>query len=59
MGTPQFRQAIAHGLDIPALTAAAKEQGYRTMLEDGAEKVRMGWTTPEEVLRAVYSAAVA
>lgn len=58
MGTPKFRQIVSKGLDVPAITAAAREQGYRTMMEDGKAKVMAGWTTPEEVLKAVYTQAV-
>lgn len=55
LGTPEFRLAIAKGGDWQALNAAAKAQGYRTMLDDGREKVLMGWTTPDEVVNAVYT----
>jgi type II secretory ATPase GspE/PulE/Tfp pilus assembly ATPase PilB-like protein len=36
----------------------AREQGYRTMLEDGKAKAMAGWTTPEEVIKAVYTQAL-
>lgn len=55
LGTPEFRLAIAKGGDWQALSAAAKAQGYRTMLEDGRDKVLMGWTTADEVTKAVYT----
>ncbi|MFY9234339.1 MAG: GspE/PulE family protein, partial [Fimbriimonadaceae bacterium] len=58
LGTSKFRQAITRGVDIPALTAAAKEQGYRTMIEDGKAKAMSGWTTAEEVVKAVYTQTV-
>lgn len=58
LGTPEFRHAIANSSDPMELTMAAREQGYRTMLEDGRYKVMNGWTTPEEVLRAVYTQTV-
>jgi type II secretory ATPase GspE/PulE/Tfp pilus assembly ATPase PilB-like protein len=58
LGTPAFRAAIANGVDIPALTKAAKDQGYRTMLEDGKQKAMAGWTTPDEVAKAVYTQTV-
>jgi type II secretory ATPase GspE/PulE/Tfp pilus assembly ATPase PilB-like protein len=58
MGTPEFRMAIAKGGDWQALTEAARNQGYRTMLEDGREKVLMGWTTAEEVIKAVFTQAL-
>lgn len=58
LGTPDLRQAIAHKADYPELVAAARKQGYRTMLEDGITKILQGWTTPDEVLRAVYTQAI-
>lgn len=58
LGTPKFRQAITKGVDIPHIAAAAREQGYRTMMEDGKDKILKGWTTPDEVLKAVYTQAV-
>ncbi len=36
----------------------ARDQGYRTMLEDGKAKAMSGWTTPDEVLKAVYTQAL-
>jgi type II secretory ATPase GspE/PulE/Tfp pilus assembly ATPase PilB-like protein len=58
LGTPSFKEAIAKGADYAALNAAARAQGYSTMLEDGRMKVMQGWTTPEEVLKAVYTQAL-
>ncbi|HTQ09990.1 MAG TPA: GspE/PulE family protein [Fimbriimonadaceae bacterium] len=58
LGTPEFRAAIARKQDYIQLAEAARKQGYRTMLEDGKAKAMAGWTTPEEVLRAVYTQAV-
>lgn len=58
LGTPEFRAAIARRADFPELEAAARKQGYRTMLEDGKFKVLSGWTTPEEVIKAVATAAI-
>ena len=58
MGTPEFRAAIARAEDFAGLTRVAKEQGYRTMLEDGLAKASAGWTTPDEVLKAVYTQAL-
>ncbi len=57
-GTPEFRHAIASGGNYQVLTEAARQQGYRTMLEDGRVKVLAGWTTPDEVLKAVYTQAI-
>ncbi len=58
LGTPEFRHAVAEGADFRRIQEAARKQGYRTMLEDGKNKILMGWTTPEEVLRAVYTQAL-
>lgn len=58
LGTPDMRQAIARGAEHGEIAAAARRQGMRTMLEDGRNKVLNGVTTPDEVLRAVYSAAI-
>lgn len=58
LGTPDFKAAIANGGDYTQLNAAARSQGYATMLEDGKNKVLQGWTTPEEVLKAVYTQAL-
>ena len=52
---PEFRLGIANSLDTPSLTAIARKQGFRTMLEDGKDKIMSGWTTPEEVIKAVYT----
>jgi type II secretory ATPase GspE/PulE/Tfp pilus assembly ATPase PilB-like protein len=58
LGTAEFRAAVAKGADFATLTEAARKQGYRTMLEDGRAKVLAGWTTPDEVLRAVFTQTV-
>lgn len=58
LGTPDFKAAIAKGGDYPALNAAARAQGYTPMIEDGKQKVMQGWTTPDEVLKAVYTQAL-
>jgi len=58
LGTPDFRQAIARGTDFADLMKVARQQGYQTMLEDGKNKAMMGWTTPDEVIKAVYTQAL-
>lgn len=58
MGTPAFRAAIARQDGFPELMKVAREQGYRTMLEDGRSKAMAGWTTPDEVIKAVYTQAL-
>ncbi|MCX7799411.1 MAG: GspE/PulE family protein [Fimbriimonadales bacterium] len=55
LGTQEFRAAIARRAGLQELQQLARQQGYRTMLEDGRDKAMKGWTTPEEVLRAVYT----
>lgn len=58
LGTPEFRAAIAGAKNYGDLQRAAEAQGYKPMIEDGRQKVLHGWTTPDEVMRAVFSAAV-
>ena len=55
MGTPELRAGIARNADYPTMAEIARRQGYRTMLEDGKYKIMQGWTTPDEVLKAVYT----
>jgi len=58
LGTPEFRSAIARGVDFPEMQAVARKQGYRTMMEDGKLKVLNGWTTPDEVIKAVFTQSI-
>lgn len=58
LGTPEFRAAIAKGSTFSELGEAARAQGYKPMVEDGKMKILNGWTTPDEVMRAVFSAAI-
>ncbi len=58
LGTPEFRAAIAKNADFPTMMAVARKQGFRTMMEDGKAKTMAGWTTPEEVIKAVYTQAL-
>jgi type II secretory ATPase GspE/PulE/Tfp pilus assembly ATPase PilB-like protein len=58
LGNPAFKAAIARKQDYIQLAEAARQQGYRTMLDDGKAKAMAGWTTPEEVIKAVYTQAV-
>lgn len=55
VGTHEFRRAVAEGGDYEALRSAAEAQGFKTMLDDGRNKVLLGWTTPDEVLKAVFT----
>lgn len=59
MGTLDFKHAIASGASYQALDEAARKQGFRSMLEDGKYKVLNGWTVPDEVIRAVFTQAMA
>jgi type IV pilus assembly protein PilB len=45
INTPQF--------DLEGLTKTARAEGMKTMFEDGIEKVGLGLTTVEEVLRVI------
>jgi len=47
----EIRRLIVRNEDATVLTAAAKNNGMRTLREDGWNKVAEGVTTPEEVLR--------
>lgn len=58
LGTPEFKAAIAKNLTFIELAEVAKQQGYRTMLDDGKAKAMAGWTTPAEVMRAVMTVAL-
>lgn len=58
LGTPEFRAGITQGADFPTMMAIARKQGFRTMMEDGKMKVLNGWTTPDEVIKAVYTQAI-
>jgi len=58
LGTPEMRAAIITHATPPELMDIAKKQGYKSMLEDGRAKVVAGWTTPSEVLKAVYTQAI-
>ncbi|MFH0890625.1 MAG: GspE/PulE family protein [Candidatus Liptonbacteria bacterium] len=40
-------------LDLDKLRAEARQEGSRTMFEDGLEKIQLGITTVEEVLRVI------
>ncbi|RYG30101.1 type II secretion system protein GspE, partial [bacterium] len=58
LGTPDFRAAIARNAPFPEMQEVASRQGFRTMMQDGKAKVLNGWTTPDEVIKAVYTQAV-
>lgn len=50
--TKNIRKLVSTKVDADIIETAAKEEGMRTMLEDGLEKVSKGMTTIEEVIRA-------
>lgn len=45
------RHEIMKGSDASAIKKVAQQRGMRTLRDDAAEKVMLGWTTIEEVLR--------
>ena len=48
-----LRQEINDGTPEDVFAQAARSGGYREYREDGAEKVLLGITTAEEVLKAI------
>jgi type II secretory ATPase GspE/PulE/Tfp pilus assembly ATPase PilB-like protein len=48
-----FRQLIGVDYKESDLLNLARTNGMRTLLEDGLEKVRRGWTTLEEIVRVI------
>ncbi|MDP6685713.1 MAG: type II secretion system protein GspE, partial [Candidatus Omnitrophota bacterium] len=46
-----LKEMILNEVPNPELLQKAKECGLRTLKEDGLEKVKMGHTTIQEVLR--------
>ena len=53
--TEDFRQLVLQESDNQKLLEAARKTGFKTMKDDGLEKVNGGITTPFEVMRSVYS----
>lgn len=58
MGDRAMKSAISKKAPFEDMMAIAREQGFRSMLEDGRAKVLAGVTTPEEVMRAVSTQAM-
>ena len=58
LGTTEFKSALAKGVSAIELLEVARKQGFTTLMEDGRDKVLKGWTTPEEVIRAVFTEAM-
>ena len=49
--TKEIRRWITEKADADVIAKAAKNEGMKTMLEDGLNKVAQGLTTFEEVMR--------
>ncbi len=58
IGNREFKQGVAQNLDYKAMLDIVKRQGFRTMLEDGKQKVLAGRTSPDEVIKAVFTQAL-
>lgn len=58
MGDRAMKSAVSKRAPFEDMLAIAREQGFRSMLEDGKAKVLAGITTPEEVMRAVSTQAM-
>lgn len=56
--TPALRSAINEGADATGLLAAARQDGFLTMLEDGLIKASKGVTSIGEVLRVLGAGQV-
>jgi len=50
------RKLILKNADSNAIRTAAKQHGMRTLLEDGAEKIKDGISTLSEILRVIQEA---
>lgn len=48
-----LRKAVLEGADAGQIRQVAINQGMRTLVEDGMNKVLAGITTPEEIIRAI------
>jgi len=46
-----IRSLVMRNADATQIATAAREHGMRTLKEDGLDKVALGWTSHEEVLR--------
>lgn len=55
IGDRAIKSAIAKRAPYEEMMSLARAQGFRTMLEDGKAKVLAGLTTPDEVMKAVYT----
>jgi general secretion pathway protein E len=55
VATEEFRKQILVETDNSKLLETAKRNGFRSMRDDGLEKIDKGMTSPSEVMRSVYS----
>jgi general secretion pathway protein E len=53
--SPAIREAIVNRASSDQIMQIAVKEGFRTMLDDGRDKVLRGITTPHEVIQAVYA----
>jgi type IV pilus assembly protein PilB len=51
--TPEIKEAVLRKADTDEIKKLAVKEGMTTMIEDGLEKVKMGVTTIEELLRVI------
>ncbi len=58
VATREVKEAVARGTGFSEMMETVRRQGFRTMLEDGKQKVLSGVTTPDEVVKAVYTQAL-
>jgi type II secretory ATPase GspE/PulE/Tfp pilus assembly ATPase PilB-like protein len=58
IGNREFKQAVAQNVDYKTMLEIVRKQGFRTMLEDGKSKVLAGRTSPDEVIKAVFTQAL-
>ena len=58
IGDRRMKQAVAKRAPYEEMMAIAQEQGFRSMMDDGKAKVLAGVTTPDEVMKAVYTQAM-
>ena len=58
MGTRDFKIAVAKNAPYQELMEIIRKQGYKSMLEDGKSKVLNGVTSPDEVIKAVFTQAL-
>jgi general secretion pathway protein E len=53
--TEDFRQLLLQEADNKLMLKTARDNGFKSMKDDGFIKVQEGITTPSEVMRSVYS----